>query len=123
MRSKSRTAGKMKTQPILETNLAGLKPPKRGKVRDIYDLGDMLLIVATDRISAFDVVLPNAVPEKGRVLTQISHFWFSKTKDIVPNHIISLDVRDYPAVCKPHAAILEGRSMLVKKSQPLPVEC
>jgi len=113
----------MKTPLILETDLAGLKPPKRGKVRDIYDLGEMLLIVATDRISAFDVVLPNAVPEKGRVLTQISHFWFSKTADIVPNHIISLDVRDYPDVCKPHAAILEGRSMLVKKSQPLPVEC
>jgi phosphoribosylaminoimidazole-succinocarboxamide synthase len=113
----------MKTPLILETDLAGLKPPKRGKVRDIYDLGDKLLIVATDRISAFDVVLPNAVPEKGRVLTQISNFWFSKTADIVPNHIISLDVRDYPAECKPHAAILEGRSMLVKKSQPLPVEC
>ncbi len=113
----------MKTPLILETDLAGLKPPKRGKVRDIYDLGDKLLIIATDRISAFDVVLPNAVPEKGRVLTQISHFWFSKTADIVPNHIISLDVRDYPAECKPHAALLEGRSMLVKKSQPLPVEC
>jgi phosphoribosylaminoimidazole-succinocarboxamide synthase len=113
----------MKTPLILETNLGGLKPPKRGKVRDIYDLGEMLLIVATDRISAFDVVLPNAVPEKGRVLTQISQFWFSKTADIVPNHIISLDVRDYPVVCKPHSAILEGRSMLVKKSQPLPVEC
>jgi phosphoribosylaminoimidazole-succinocarboxamide synthase len=83
----------------------------------------MLLIIATDRISAFDVVLPNAVPEKGRVLTQISHFWFSKTADIVPNHLISLDVNDYPAACKPHAAILEGRSMLVKKSKPLPVEC
>ena len=113
----------MKTPLILETDLAGLKPPKRGKVRDIYDLGDKLLIIATDRISAFDVVLPNAVPEKGRVLTQISHFWFSKTADIVPNHLISLDVRDYPAECKPHSALLEGRSMLVKKSQPLPVEC
>ncbi len=113
----------MKTPLILETDLAGLKPPKRGKVRDIYDLGDKLLIIATDRISAFDVVLPNAVPEKGRVLTQISHFWFSKTADIVPNHVISMDVRDYPAECKPHAALLEGRSMLVKKSQPLPVEC
>ena len=113
----------MKTPLILETNLAGLKPPKRGKVRDIYDLDEMLLIVATDRISAFDVVLPNAVPEKGRVLTQISNFWFSKTADIVHNHLISLDVRDYPTICKPHAAILEGRSMLVKKTQPLPVEC
>jgi phosphoribosylaminoimidazole-succinocarboxamide synthase len=111
------------TPLVLETNLAGLEPPKRGKVRDIYDLGDTLLIVATDRISAFDVVLPNAVPEKGRVLTQISKFWFAQTETIVQNHLISTDVRQFPAVCKPHAAILEGRSMLVKKSQPLPVEC
>ncbi len=110
-------------QTVLETNLAGLKPPKRGKVRDIYDLGDSLLIVATDRISAFDVILPNAVPEKGRVLTQISKFWFKQTEGIVPNHLISTDVRDFPAVCKPHAAVLEGRSMVVKKSAPLPVEC
>jgi phosphoribosylaminoimidazole-succinocarboxamide synthase len=119
----TRREGNMKMPLILETNLAGLKPPKRGKVRDIYDLGDMLLIVATDRISAFDVVLPNAVPEKGRVLTEISQFWFSHTEDIVPNHLISLDVRDYPVECKPHADILKGRSMLVKKTQPLPVEC
>jgi phosphoribosylaminoimidazole-succinocarboxamide synthase len=111
------------TPLVLETDLAGLKPPKRGKVRDIYDLGDTLLIVATDRISAFDVVLPNAVPEKGRVLTQISKFWFAQTEAIVKNHLITTDVREYPAVCKPHAAILEGRSMLVKKSRPLPVEC
>jgi len=108
---------------VRETNLAGLEPPKRGKVRDIYDLGDTLLIVATDRISAFDVVLPNAVPEKGRVLTQISKFWFAQTATIVHNHLISTDVRQFPVVCKPHAAILEGRSMLVRKSQPLPVEC
>jgi phosphoribosylaminoimidazole-succinocarboxamide synthase len=113
----------MKTPLILETNLAGLKPPKRGKVRDIYDLGDTLLIVATDRISAFDVVLPNAVPEKGRVLTQISKYWFSKTSDIVSNHLISMEVKDYPRECQQHAAVLEGRSMLVTKSLPLPVEC
>jgi phosphoribosylaminoimidazole-succinocarboxamide synthase len=113
----------MTTPLVLETNLTGLKPPKRGKVRDIYDLGDALLIVATDRISAFDVVLPNAIPEKGRVLTQVSKYWFSKTKDIVKNHLIATEVKDFPAVCKPHAAILEGRSMLVKKAQPLPVEC
>ena len=111
------------TPLVLETNLAGLQPPRRGKVRDIYDLGDTLLIVATDRISAFDVVLPNAVPEKGRVLTQISKLWFAQTESIVRNHLITADVREYPAVCKPHTAILEGRSMLVKKSQPLPVEC
>ncbi len=113
----------MKTQLILETNLEGLKTPKRGKVRDIYDLGETLLIVATDRISAFDVILPNAVPEKGKVLTQISKYWFSKTSDIVKNHILSMDVTDYPVECRRHAGILEGRSMLVKKSQPLPVEC
>jgi phosphoribosylaminoimidazole-succinocarboxamide synthase len=113
----------MKTPLVLKTDLAGLKPPKRGKVRDIYDLGETLLIVATDRISAFDVVLPNAVPEKGRVLTQISRYWFSKTSDIVRNHLISMEVKDYPAECRKHAAVLEGRSMLVKKSQPLPVEC
>ncbi len=108
---------------VLETNLEGLKPPKRGKVRDIYDMGDVLLIVATDRISAFDVVLPNAIPEKGRVLTQISKYWFSKTDDLVKNHLITMEVRDYPAECRQHAALLEGRSMLVKKSRPLPVEC
>ena len=113
----------MKTPLVLETNLEGLKPPKRGKVRDIYDLGDTLLIIATDRISAFDVVLPNAVPEKGRVLTQISKYWFSQTETIVKNHLISTDVEDFPSRCRPHAALLEGRSMLVKKSQPLPVEC
>ncbi len=113
----------MKTQPVLETNLSGLKPPKRGKVRDIYDLGETLLIVATDRISAFDVVLPNAVPDKGRVLTEISRFWFSHTRDIVGNHLLSTDVRDFPAACRAHEQVLEGRSMLVKKSKPLPVEC
>jgi phosphoribosylaminoimidazole-succinocarboxamide synthase len=113
----------MTTPLVLETNLEGLKPPRRGKVRDIYDLGDKLLIVATDRISAFDVVLPNAVPEKGRVLTQISKYWFAQTERIVKNHVISTEVKDFPPACKPHAAVLEGRSMLVKKTQSLPVEC
>jgi len=108
---------------VLETNLEGLRPPRRGKVRDIYELGDALLIVATDRLSAFDVVLPNGVPEKGRVLTQISQYWFSCTESIVPNHLITTDVSRFPAECLKHAAILEGRSMLVKKSEPLPVEC
>ncbi len=111
------------TSLVLETNLEGLKTPKRGKVRDIYDLGDMLLIVATDRISAFDVVLPNAVPEKGRVLTQISKYWFTQTETIVKNHLISTNVRDFPSECRRHEAVLDGRSMLVRKSQPLPVEC
>src|SRR3989337_4001654 len=113
----------MTTPIVLETSLSGLKPPKRGKVRDMYDLGDSLLIVSTDRISAFDGVLPNAIPEKGRVLTQISKYWFSKTETIVRNHLISTEVKDYPSACKPHAAVLEGRSMLVKKAEPLPVEC
>jgi phosphoribosylaminoimidazole-succinocarboxamide synthase len=113
----------MTNQNVLETNLEGLASPKRGKVRDIYDLGENLLIVATDRISAFDVVLPNAIPGKGRVLTQISQYWFSKMADIVPNHLLSTDVRDYPASCRRHADLLEGRSMLVRKAKPLPVEC
>jgi len=113
----------MTTPMVLETHLEGLKPPQRGKVRDIYDLGEALLIIATDRISAFDVVLPNAVPEKGRVLTQISKYWFAQTETIVPNHLITTDVAQYPAECRRHAAILDGRSMLVKKAQPLPVEC
>jgi phosphoribosylaminoimidazole-succinocarboxamide synthase len=114
---------KMKTSLVLETNLSGLNPPKRGKVRDIYDLGDTLLIVATDRISAFDVVLPNAVPGKGRVLTEISKYWFSQTETIVKNHLITTEVNDFPQACRPHAALLEGRSMLVKRTRPLPVEC
>jgi len=108
---------------ILETNLNGLTPPKRGKVRDIYDVGDGLLIIATDRISAFDVILPNAIPGKGRVLTQISKYWFSKTADIVANHLISTEVKDFPEPCRRHADVLEGRSMFVKKAKPLPVEC
>jgi phosphoribosylaminoimidazole-succinocarboxamide synthase len=114
---------KMKTSLVLETNLSGLNPPKRGKVRDIYDLGDTLLIVATDRISAFDVVLPNAVPGKGKVLTEISKYWFSQTETIVKNHLITTDVKDFPLACRPHQALLEGRSMLVKRTRPLPVEC
>jgi len=108
---------------ILQTNLSGLPLIHRGKVRDLYDLGDMLLIVATDRISAFDVVLPNGIPDKGKVLTALSAFWFDCVRDLVPNHVISTDVADYPAACKKHADILRGRSMLVKKAKPLPVEC
>src|SRR5512134_3699890 len=106
---------KMTTPLGLETNFEGLKPPRRGKVRDVYDLGDKLLIVASDRISAFDVVLPNAIPEKGRVLTQISRFWFSRTADIVRNHLLSAEVKDMPEPCRRHAALLEGRSMHVRK--------
>ena len=113
----------MKTPIVHETSLEGLGSPKRGKVRDIYDLGEHLLIVATDRISAFDVILPNAIPEKGRVLTQISRYWFSRTADIVRNHFLSTEVKDYPDLCRRHAPILEGRSMLVRKARALPIEC
>ena len=95
----------------------------RGKVRDVYDLGDRLLIVATDRISAFDVVMPNPIPDKGRILTQLSHFWFDLTRDVVPNHILSTDVGDYPKECQPYQEILKTRSMLVVKTEVLPVEC
>ncbi len=106
-----------------EANLSGLTLHSRGKVRDLYDLGDKLLLVASDRISAFDVILPTPIPDKGRVLTQLSEFWFSKIGDIVPNHLITTDVERFPAVCRPHRSALEGRSMLVKKSTPAPVEC
>lgn len=108
---------------ILETNLNDIKLLRRGKVRDIYDLGEYFLLVASDRVSAFDVVLPNGIPGKGKILTQISIFWFNEMKNIISNHIISTDVKDFPAVCHKYADQLEGRSMLVKKSKPLPVEC
>jgi phosphoribosylaminoimidazole-succinocarboxamide synthase len=108
---------------VLATNFPGLPAPKRGKVRDIYDLGDELLIVATDRISAFDVVLPNGIPEKGKVLNQISAYWFDKTKDIIRNHLISTDVEDYPAAFRKYKDVLRERSMVVRKTTPLPVEC
>lgn len=113
----------MPDQVILQTDLRGLGPVKRGKVRDIYDLGEELLIVATDRVSAFDIVLPNGIPDKGRILTGMSAFWFRKLEGIVQNHLISTDVRDYPSICRPYADVLEGRSMLVRKAEPLPVEC
>lgn len=110
-------------KPVFETNFSKLNLIKRGKVRDIYDLGDKLLMVACDRISAFDVVMPDPVPEKGIILTQMSIFWFKIMESIVPNHIISINVDDYPEVCSPYAEILRGRSMLVKKATPLPIEC
>jgi phosphoribosylaminoimidazole-succinocarboxamide synthase len=108
---------------ILETNLSGLKLIKRGKVRDIYDLGDALLIVATDRISAFDVVMPEPIPDKGKILNQISLYWFEAMQPLVPNHLISSNPEHYPGKCRPHAHLLSGRSMLVKKARPLPIEC
>jgi len=108
---------------VRETDFSTLKLKGRGKVRDIYDLGDQLLIVATDRISAFDVIMPNPIPDKGSVLNQISRFWFEKMEDIVSNHMISTEVEDFPRECQKYRDFLEGRTMLVKKVQPLPVEC
>lgn len=108
---------------MAEETLSGLKLFNRGKVRDIYDLGDQLLLVASDRISAFDVILPTLIPNKGKILTQLSLYWFGIMKDIVPHHLVSADVDDFPAECQPHRAQLEGRTMLVKKSRPAPVEC
>ena len=113
----------MATNVISTTEFKTLSLKGRGKVRDIYDLGDQLLIVATDRISAFDVVMPNPIPDKGRILTQLSIFWFNLTKEIVPNHIISTDVKDFPEECRSYQEILKDRSMLVVKTQPLPIEC
>ena len=113
----------MATTALMETNFPNLNLINRGKVRDIYDLGEQLLIVATDRISAFDVVMPNPIPGKGRILTRLSQFWFSQMEPIVPNHLIAAEVKDYPASCQPYAQDLAGRSMLVKKAAPLPVEC
>src|SRR5688572_19855468 len=108
---------------LSETDLPGLRLWRRGKVRDVYDLGERLLIVATDRISAFDVVLPTPIPDKGRVLTQMSLFWFRLLADLVANHVITADVAEYPEGLQASRSQLEGRSMLVVKTEPLPVEC
>ncbi|MEW6062270.1 MAG: phosphoribosylaminoimidazolesuccinocarboxamide synthase [Bacteroidota bacterium] len=108
---------------LTETEFPTLKFLKRGKVRDIYDLGEYLLFVATDRLSAFDVVMPQGIPYKGKVLTQISSFWFEQTKHIIPNHVVSTTVDEFPEACAPYAEQLRGRSMVVKKSKPLSVEC
>lgn len=108
---------------IVETNLPDVKLLRRGKVRDVYEVGEHLLIVATDRISAFDVVLPNGIAGKGKVLTQISLHWFDRMKDIIENHIVATEVKDYPALLHKYRDELEGRSMLVKKADPMPVEC
>jgi phosphoribosylaminoimidazole-succinocarboxamide synthase len=112
----------MKTS-VHETNFETLNLVKRGKVRDIYDLGENLLMVASDRISAFDVVMPDPVPDKGIILTQISLYWFEMMKPIIENHVVSANVDEYPADCQPYAESLRGRSMLVKKAEPLSIEC
>ncbi|MBI2222985.1 MAG: phosphoribosylaminoimidazolesuccinocarboxamide synthase [Acidobacteria bacterium] len=109
--------------PLIHTSYSGLSLFRRGKVRDVYEVGDQLLIVATDRISAFDYVLGSGIPDKGKVLNQLSAFWFGHLARVVPNHLISIEVDRFPAVFKPHAAELRGRAMLVRRTEPLPLEC
>lgn len=109
--------------PIKETEFPELKLLKRGKVRDMYDLGDSLLMIATDRLSAFDVVMPDPIPDKGIILTQISLFWFEMMQSLVANHVIISNVDDFPSICQPYADVLRGRSIVIKKTEPLPVEC
>ena len=113
----------MNTKGLMKTQFTGMTLAGTGKVRDIYALDPYLLIVATDRISAFDFIMPNPIPGKGEVLTRMSAFWFEKMKDIIPNHCVSTDPVEYPAACAPYREVLRGRSMLVKKAKPLPVEC
>ena len=109
--------------PVIETRLNGVAPHRQGKVRDIYEAGDELLLVATDRISAFDYVLGSGIPDKGKVLTQLSAFWFEQTRDIVRNHLISIDVDALPPALRGDVEMLAGRSMLVRKTNPIPIEC
>jgi phosphoribosylaminoimidazole-succinocarboxamide synthase len=109
--------------PLMTTAFRGLGPRRQGKVRDIYDLGDSLLLVATDRVSAFDVVMAEPIPDKGRILTQLSAFWFRHLADLTPNHLLSLAPEEFPPACQPFRDLLQGRTMLVRKCKPLPVEC
>ncbi len=109
--------------PLLTTSLNGRQPDRQGKVRDLFDAGETLVIVATDRISAFDYVLGSGIPDKGRVLTQLSAFWFGRTSGIVPNHLLTLDVSQFPPEMRAHAAVLAGRSMLVRRTSPIAIEC
>ncbi|RKU13245.1 phosphoribosylaminoimidazolesuccinocarboxamide synthase [Candidatus Poribacteria bacterium] len=113
----------MSQNVITSTNLTHYTPAHRGKVRDLYDLGDEYLIISTDRISAFDVVLPNGIPDKGRVLTGLSKFWFNYTKSVVDNHVIATEVEEYPDALQTDVDLLEGRSMLVRKAERVDVEC
>jgi phosphoribosylaminoimidazole-succinocarboxamide synthase len=108
---------------LLETTLDGLRLVRRGKVRDMYEVDDYLVMVATDRISAFDYVLGSGIPDKGRVLTQLSAFWFDRTSHIIGNHLVTANASEYPAAARQHASMLAGRSMLVRKTTPLPIEC
>jgi phosphoribosylaminoimidazole-succinocarboxamide synthase len=109
--------------PLLQTRFPGLPLLRSGKVRDVYAVGDRLILVATDRISAFDYVLGSGIPDKGRILTQLSAFWFEYLRGVVPNHVVSLDVADFPSEAQPYAEDLRGRSMLVRRTTPLPIEC
>jgi phosphoribosylaminoimidazole-succinocarboxamide synthase len=109
--------------PVLQTTIGRRSPNRQGKVRDIYDFGDELVIVATDRISAFDYVLGSGIPDKGKVLSQISAFWFERTRSIVANHLLSTNPADFPEEIRDEESLLRGRSMLVKRTEPLPVEC
>ena len=113
----------MDDRGMISTDFKGLKLQGRGKVRDIYEVDKCLLVVATDRISAFDVIMPNPIPGKGKILTRMSVFWFNMMKDIVENHLLSTDPFDFPDACLPYRKELEGRTMLVKKAKPFPVEC
>ncbi len=114
--------GGQMSAPVLTTALPGF-PRRQGKVRDIYDLGDRLLLVASDRISAFDVVMSQPIPDKGRILTRLSAFWFRHLAPLTPNHLISLEVEEFPPACRPYRELLQGRAMLARKCRPLPVEC
>ena len=111
------------TSPLVTTSLPNLPLFRTGKVRDVYDLGDSLLIVATDRISAFDYILATGIPDKGRVLTQLSAFWFQRLAHVIANHFVTMDVEAYPPAVRAHAADLRGRSMLVRKTAPIEIEC
>jgi phosphoribosylaminoimidazole-succinocarboxamide synthase len=113
----------MHPEVILKTNFSNLKLYAKGKVRDIYEVGDYLLLVSTDRISAFDVIMNQGIPYKGMVLTKISEFWFNFTKDVIPNHFITTDVNKYPVECKEYSYVLKNRSMLIKKAKIIPIEC
>jgi phosphoribosylaminoimidazole-succinocarboxamide synthase len=113
----------MSNDPLLQLELPGVKKLKSGKVREVFDLGEELLLVATDRISAFDCIMPNGIPRKGEVLTQLSHFWFARFSSVIPNHLLSRAGEPLPAVLKPWSSQLSRRSMIVRKARPLPIEC
>src|SRR5262249_9637019 len=115
--------GSMTTSAVYRTELEGLAPATRGKVRDVYDLGATLLLVATDRLSAFDCVFPDPIPDKGKVLNQLSAFWFDRTRSIVPNPVIASEIGAFPPSLRPHAEVLAGRATLARKLRMLPIEC